>query len=171
MSRIRYKVAMSLDGYIAGPKGEADWIVPDPDVDFAAIFSEFDTALVGRRTFEMMVDAGRATIPGMKLFVFSRTLQQRDYPDVTVVGDKQEETVSSLRAKPGKDIWLFGGSALFRSLWQARLVDTVDVSIVPVLLGGGIPLLPAPADQKKLTLTGHKIYQKSGTVALQYAVK
>jgi len=171
MSRIRYKVAMSLDGYIAGPKGEADWIVPDPDVDFAAIFSEFDTALVGRRTFEMMVDAGRATIPGMKLFVFSRTLQQSDYPDVTVVGDKQEETLSSLRAKRGKDIWLFGGGALFRSLWQARLVDTVEVSIVPVLLGGGIPLLPTPADRKKLALTGHKIYQKSGTVALQYAVK
>ncbi len=171
MSRIRYKVAMSLDGYIAGSKGEADWIVPDPDVNFASIFSEFDTALVGRRTFEMMVDAGRATIPGMKLFVFSRTLRQSDYSGVTVVADEQEETLSSLRAKPGKDIWLFGGSALFLSLWQARLVDTVEVSIVPVLLGGGIPLLPAPADRKKLALTGHKIYQKSGTVSLEYAVK
>lgn len=170
MRRIRYRVAMSLDGYIAGPHGEFDWIVPDPEVDFAAIFSEFDAALIGRRTFEMMVHAGRATMPGMKMFVFSRTLRQRQYPGVTIVAEKQENTVASLRAKTGKDIWLFGGGALFQNLLQARLVDTVEVSIVPVLLGGGIPLLPAPADQKKLELTGNKIY-KSGAVSLQYAVK
>ncbi|MFZ0646545.1 MAG: dihydrofolate reductase family protein [Candidatus Acidiferrales bacterium] len=170
MRRIRYRVAMSLDGYIAGPHGEFDWIVPDPEVDFAAIFSEFDAALIGRRTFEMMVHAGRATMLGMKMFVFSRTLRQRDYPGVTIVADKEHETVASLREKHGKDIWLFGGSALFQSLLQARLVDTVEVSVVPVLLGGGIPLLPAPADRKKLELTSHKIY-KSGTVSLQYAVK
>ncbi|MGA9473940.1 MAG: dihydrofolate reductase family protein, partial [Terriglobales bacterium] len=113
---------------------------------------------------------GRATMPGMKMIVFSRTLQQRDYPGVTIVAEKQQENVASLREKPGKDIWLFGGSALFQSLLQARLVDTVEVSIVPVLLGAGIPLLPAPADRKKLELTGHKVY-KSGTVSLQYAVK
>ena len=170
MRRIRYHVAMSLDGYIAGPKGEADWITPDPDVDFAALFNEFDTALVGRRTFAAMVDAGRATIPGMKLIVFSRTLRQADYPEVTVVAEKQKEVVASLREKPGKDIWLFGGATLFHSLLQQGVVDAVGVSIVPILLGGGIPLLPTPAPRKKLNLTGHKIY-KSGIVALQYAVK
>ncbi len=170
MRRIRYRVAMSLDGYIAGPHGAFDWIVPDPEVNFAPIVSEFDAAPIGRRTFEMMVHAGRATMPGMKMFVFSRTLQPRDYPGATIVAEKQEDTAASLREQSGKDIWLFGGSALFQSLLQARLVDTVEVSIVPVLLGDGIPLLPAPADQKKLELTGHKIY-KSGTVSLQYAVK
>ena len=118
MRRIRYLVAMSLDGYIAGPKGEADWITPDPDVDFAALFNQFDTALLGRRTFAAMVDAGRATIPGLKLIVFSRTLRQTDYPEVTVVAEKQQETLASLREKPGKDIWLFGGAALFHSLLQ-----------------------------------------------------
>ena len=49
MRRIRYLVATSLDGYIAGPKGEADWIIMDPDIDFGAVFNEFDTVLVGRR--------------------------------------------------------------------------------------------------------------------------
>jgi dihydrofolate reductase len=169
MRRIRYHVAMSLDGYIAGPNGEADWITPDPEVDFASFFNEFDTALVGRRTFEVMVGAGRATIPGMKLIVFSRTLRQGDYPEVTVVTEKQKELVASLREKPGKDIWLFGGPALFHSLLHEGFVDTVEVSIVPILLGGGIPLLPTPATRKKLDLTGHKIH-KSGIVALQYAV-
>jgi dihydrofolate reductase len=63
MRRVRYSVVMSLDGYIAGPKGEADWITLDPEIDFTAIFRQFDTLLVGRRTFGAMVTAGRASIP------------------------------------------------------------------------------------------------------------
>jgi dihydrofolate reductase len=56
--RVRYSVAMSLDGFIAGPKGEFDWIVMDPTIDFAAFFKEFDTALMGRRTFELVQQGG-----------------------------------------------------------------------------------------------------------------
>jgi dihydrofolate reductase len=169
MRRIRYAVAMSLDGYIAGPKGETDWIVPDPDVDFAAMFAEFDTFCIGGRTFEAMVSAGRAAVSGMQIFVFSRTLQQTDYPDVTIVAEKQEEVLKSLRAKPGKDIWLFGGGSLFRDFLQAGFVDTVEVSIVPILLGGGVPFLPVPADRTKLQLTSHQVY-KTGIVSLKYAL-
>lgn len=164
MRRVRYAVAASLDGYIAGPNGEADWIITDPDIDFAAIFSQFDTFLVGRRTFERMERSG---VPGMKTFVFSRTLRQRDYPEVTVVAEKPEETVAALRASAGKDIWLFGGGALFHSLAEAGLVDTVEVTVIPVLLGGGIPLLPPPSNRIKLLLTGHKVYQ-TGAVSLEY---
>ena len=170
MRRIRYVVAASLDGYIAGPKGEADWIITDPVIDFGALFNEFDTILVGRRTFEPMVRAGRGKTPGMRTFVFSRKLRQRDYPGVTIVARKPKETLAALRAEPGKDIWLFGGGLLFRSLLGLGLVDTVEVAVSPVLLGKGIPLLPPPAKQTKLKLTGHKIY-KTGIVSLQYAVK
>lgn len=109
-------------------------------------------------------------MPGMKTFVFSRTLRQRDYPEVTIVAEKSEETLAALRAKSGKDIWLFGGGLLFRSFVDAGLVDTVEVAVIPVLLGGGIPLLPPPAKQAKLKLTGHKVY-KTGIVSLEYAVK
>jgi|HubBroStandDraft_2_1064218.scaffolds.fasta_scaffold25251_4 dihydrofolate reductase len=170
MRQVRYQVAMSLDGYIAGPKGEFDWIVSDPDIDFAALFAQFDTLLVGRATFEFMVKHGQATVPGTKIIVFSRTLQQRDHPDVTIVADKENETVAALRAKPGKDIWLFGGGLLFRSFLDAGLVDTVEVAVIPVLLGGGIPLLPPPAKHTKLKLTGHKVYG-SGIALLEYSTK
>jgi dihydrofolate reductase len=172
MRRIRYAVATSLDGYISGPKGEADWIIMDPDIDFRALFDQFDTVLIGRRTFEGMARGKKKAggMPGMKTFVFSTTLRQRDYPKVTIVADKAEETLTGLRAESGKDIWLFGGGLLFRSLLDAGLVDTVEVAVIPVLLGGGIPLLPSPAKQATLKLTGHKVY-KTGIVSLEYAVK
>jgi dihydrofolate reductase len=160
---------MSLDGYVAGPKGEADWIIMDPDIDFNSMLKEFDTILVGRRTFEAMARGGQAGMPGMKTFVFSRTLRQRDYPEVTMVAQKSEEKLAALRAEPGKDIWLFGGGLLFRSLLDAGYVDSVEVAVIPTLLGGGIPLLPTPAKQVKLELSRHKAY-KSGIVGLEYAV-
>ena len=109
-------------------------------------------------------------MPGMKTLVFSRTLRQHDYPKITIVAENAEETLTALRAESGKDIWLFGGGLLFRSLLDAGLVDTVEVAVMPVLLGGGIPLLPFPAKQAKLKLTGHKVY-KAGIVSLEYAVK
>ena len=172
MRRIRYVVAASLDGYIAGPKGEADWIVSDPDIDFRALFAQFDTVLIGRQTFEVMTGGKKkaGTMPGMKTFVFSRTLRQRDYRKVTIVGDNAEQTAAALRAESGKDIWLFGGGLLFRNLLGAGLVDDVEVAVMPVLLGGGVPLLPPPAEVTKLKLTGHKVY-KTGIVSLEYAVK
>ena len=96
-----------------------------------------------RKTFEAAREAFK--IRGMRVVVFSRTLQQEECPGVSIVANGVEETVASLKKKPGKDIWLFGGGLLFRSLLGAGLVDSVELALIPVLLGGGIPLLTAPA--------------------------
>src|SRR5277367_4327869 len=111
MRRIRYQVAASLDGYIAGPNGECDWIVTDPEIDFGELFSQFDTALMGRRTYEVVLKSGFGLPPRMKSYVVSRTLKPAEHPQVTVVSEKIEKNLAALRAQPGKDIWLFGGGS------------------------------------------------------------
>jgi dihydrofolate reductase len=169
--RLRYQVATSLDGYIAGPNGELDWIVSDPDIDFAALYAQFDTAIMGRKTFlATLQQGGSAEMPGLDVVVFSRTLRPADYPAISIVDREPAESVRSLKATPGKDIWLFGGGELFRTLLEAGLVDTVEVAVVPVLLGGGIPMLPPPGPRTKLSLSGHRLYPKSGIVLLEYTV-
>jgi dihydrofolate reductase len=167
MRRVRYSVAMSLDGHTAGPNGESDWIVVDPDIDFSALMGAFDTVLLGRKTYEATRQQGSRGMPGMQAYVFSRTLRQSDCPGMTV-SDKPAETLAAIKAKSGKDIWLFGGGSLFRSLLELGLVDAVEVAIIPVLLGGGLPLLPPPARLSKLRLVKHRIYPKTGTVSLEY---
>ena len=170
MRKIRYSCAMSLDGYIAGPNGEYDWIPMDPDFDFQAMADEFDTYLLGRKTFEV---TGAQVSPGSsrtRTFVFSRTLRQSDYKNVPIIGDNWRAVVQSLREEEGKDIWLFGGGSLFRSLAAEGFVDTVEVAIVPVLLGKGIPLVATSASSILLTLKQHKLYEKTGTVSLVYEI-
>lgn len=167
--RLRYSVAMSLDGFIAGPNGEFDWIVMDPAVDFAALFREFDTLLMGRRTFELVRQSSAKTMTGMPTVVFSRTLNPSDYPGVTIT-ENLAETVSALKAKPGKDLWLFGGGELFRSLLDVNLVDTIEVAVMPILLSQGIPLLPAGARSPSLRLSDSKTLP-SGIVMLTYALQ
>ena len=170
MRRIRYSVAISLDGYIAGPNGEFDWILMDPDINFAEMTEQFDTYLLGRRTFEVTRRHGQVPTPGVRTFVFSRTLRQSDYNDVTIVGDNWRQVVQSLREEAGKDIWLFGGGSLFRSLAEEGFVDTVEVAIIPIVLGGGTPLIEEPSERIQLTLTEHTVYEKTGTVGLIYTV-
>ena len=166
MRRLRYQVAVSLDGFIAGPDDDTSWIPMDPDIDFAALFEQFDTFLMGRRTWEQ---AGAMT-GGGQVVVVSTTLDPDSQPSVTVVSDRVIERVGALKEQPGKDIWLFGGGQLFRYLLTAGLVDTVEPAIVPVLLGRGTRFLPEPALRAALVLTRHRVFARSGIVLLEYAV-
>jgi len=170
MRLVHFGGAMSLDGYIAGPNGEYDWIIQDPEMSFAEMMEPFDTFLIGRKTFDMMAGANRAEpVPGIQYIVISRTLKQEDYPRVIVRSDA-ENVVHELRAQPGKDIAIFGGGELFRSLLAVGLVDRIAVSLIPILLGGGVPFLPSPAARARLKLRKQRLYQKTGILGLEYDI-
>ena len=169
MRRVRYAVAMSLDGYIAGPQREADWIATDPNVDAAKFFTEFfvqfDTAIMGRRAYEVFGGA----VQGMETYVFSQTLPPGTRNGVTVLGADGLTRLRELRAGSGKDIWLFGGGSLFGSLASAGLVDTIELGVMPVMLGGGVPVMSSNTSRVKLRLTSCE--HGPGVVSVKYDVQ
>lgn len=169
MRTVRLSVAMSLDGYIADPEGGYDWIVMDPEIDFNAMFKRYDAVLMGRKSYDAARQGGHG-MPGPQPYVFSRTLKQAAVPDATLSSDP-EKTVTGLKQTKGKDIWLFGGGELFKSMLEARLVDEIEVALIPVLLGDGLPLLPRTTTQVGLKLTTQRVFKKTGTLLLAYEVK
>ena len=173
MRPVRYNVAASLDGYIAGPNGEYDWIPLEPAIDFDALFRNVDTVLLGRHSYELVLrDPAAATWPvGARVIVFSRTLRQVDHPNVTVTAEPAAGVVSRLRGESsGGEIWLYGGGTLFGSLLAAGQVDRVEVTLIPILLGGGVPLLPPGQIRSPLALDRVERYP-SGQVSLHYTVE
>ncbi len=176
MRRVIYSVAASLDGYIAGPNGEYDWLVSDSEVEsyLAKQFARFDTFLMGSGTYGIVLEQGEqgfATFEDKQVFVCSDTLAPAEHPRVEIVRSGElTGKLASIRDEPGKDIWLFGGGKLFRSLAQQGLVDVVEVGLMPILIGEGIPLLPGPQLHVKLQLRTHRAFEESGIMMLEYDV-
>lgn len=168
MRRLVYNVAMSLDGFIADPDGGYDWIVMDDTIDFGALFARFDTLLMGRKTYEVVRSQGPGG-PGAdkETIVVSQTLRPEAHPGITLIQDRIAERVAGLKRAPGKDIWLFGGGELFRLLLDAGLVDAIEVAVMPVMLGTGIPVLPAGNGTGRLHLASSRTLD-SGIVLLSY---
>ena len=170
MRPVLYRVAASLDGYIAGPHGEVDWIVHDPSVDLTGVYGSVDTVLLGRRTYELTRQPGAPPWPrDWRIYVFSRTLKPAEHPGVTVVSADAGRHVAALRAESGRAIWLFGGGNLFRSLLEAKQVDQVELAVMPVLLGGGVPLLEPGSPPTRLLLEDVQRYP-TGILGLRYRV-
>lgn len=169
MRRVRYGVGMSLDGFIGDGHDGTSWMIGDPGYDSKPFFASIDTVLVGRRSYEVMLRHRTRSYPGLRTYVFSRTLLATDYPEVTMLGDNGLATVAELRAGAGKDIWLCGGGELFRSLLDANLVDTIELGVSPILLGQGRPFLPPHVRSHRLKLTHQEAFP-SGLLVLHYDV-
>jgi dihydrofolate reductase len=169
MRRLRYSVAMSLDGFIAGPDGEYDWIEIDPDDAewfFRDLHAQFDTAILGRKSFELFPHP----VSGMqRTYVVSRSLPADAHPHVAVLGEDAVERIAELKQKSGKDLWLWGGGELFGSLVGAGLVDVVEVYVCPVILGAGVRLMSGHDGRVKLTLESVD-RSLPGFVGLRYGV-
>jgi dihydrofolate reductase len=169
MKALRYSVAASLDGYIAGPNGEFDWIVVDPEIDFEAMYAGFSALVMGRRSYDVFVATGGAPGPAKPTYVYSHTQPEGTRDGVTFVRDAIPH-VRALKQEEGKPIWLWGGGELFRQLAEAGLVDGIEVAVIPVVLGAGIRLMPEPGQKLSLRLKRHRLYAQTGTLFLEYDI-
>jgi dihydrofolate reductase len=173
MRRIRFGVGMTLDAFIADDHGATNFLVSDPTYDSAPFFASIDSVIMGRVTYTEAVRQGMRVYPGLKTYVVSRTLEQANFPEVTIIGGDAERAIAGLRREPGKDIWLCGGGILFRSLIAAGLVDTVELGVSPLLLARpGRPMIecdPPLSQPVRLELTRYAALP-SGLLLLEYAV-
>lgn len=165
-------VAVSLDGYIARPDGAADWITMDPELDLKAYAKAFDVIVAGRKTLPPPETSGKTKsgtgMGNVACYVFSRTVPPGKRGGMEYVNQPPSEFIHQLKARPGKDIWLFGGGELTREFLKEDLIDRMDLGIMPVLLGEGIPLFPHGFPQRDFSLAKFQAF-KSGVVMASYA--
>jgi dihydrofolate reductase len=188
MRRIVLFMHVSLDGLVAGPRGEMDWIHVDEEMfDFAGKrTSEADTALYGRVTYQMMesywptaADQAGATKHDIEhsrwynkvtKVVLSRSMQGQDLPNTKIISRNLSREINELKNKEGKDILIFGSPAAVHSLMQEGLIDDYWLFVNPVPLEQGIPLFKGVKDKIKLKLVSTHVFA-SGVVSLHYENK
>jgi dihydrofolate reductase len=169
-------IATSADGYIARPDGDLEWLTsrPAPEGFYGmnAFMKSIDTMLIGRKTYDVSLRMG-AKFDSKKdrTIVFSRHAPPPDAPPgVEFVSDAIGPFVSRLREQSGKDIWLMGGGELIASFLDEQAIDEFVISVVPVFIGDGIPLIARRHRHVPLDL--HSIeHFEDGLVQLHYRVQ
>jgi dihydrofolate reductase len=169
---IKYFVASSLDNFISRPDGGVDWLLTDQDYGMAEFFASVDVAVMGRKTFQKMLELSPQSrlFPGMKHYVFSRTLDSTPHKQVELVRGDVAGWASQVRAHYGKHIWLVGGGTLVQEFLRNKMVNEIGLAIHPRLLGKGIPLFTAPYPEMELQLLQSKSYP-TGLLQVFYRVK
>jgi len=173
MRKVVFGGANSLDNYFARKDDAVDWLMWSDEVTefLADYWKRFDTIVMGRRTYEVSLQmGGGGAFPGVKSYVFSKTLKTTPAAGVELISEDVAEFVRKLKTQEGKDICLMGGGLLARSLFQADLIDEVGFNIHPVLLGSGIPIFHEVDHQIDLELLDCKTL-KNGCVLVTYRVK
>ena len=179
---------ISLDGFVAGPNGEMDWIKVDEEI-FSYVekrISESDTALYGRKTFHMMEsywptagespNATKHDIEHSKWYkkankiVLSKTLNETDFANTKVISENIAERINELKHQKGKEILLFASPTATHSLIQQNLIDGFWLFVNPVILGQGIPLFVDIKDKINLNLLNSHSFT-SGVTVLNYEVE
>ncbi|HEX8141437.1 MAG TPA: dihydrofolate reductase family protein [Pyrinomonadaceae bacterium] len=171
MRKVTFRVANSLDNYIAREDGSVDWILHSDDANssLADFWKTIDTVLWGRKTYDI-VKGRMPAYTDVKNYVFSRTLKESADKGVEIVNGDAVDFVRNLKNQEGKAIFVMGGGELAKSLFEGDLIDEVGVNIHPILLGSGIPLFHEMKGQINLKLL-ECTSLKNGCVLLSYRVK
>ena len=174
---VTYNVAVSLDGFISPTNGSSDWIVPDDSVNFQALYSRFDMFIMGRKTYDAVVASGMNDLmmqgsASNRVYVLSRTLEPKEHPGITIIRD--ERYLDLIRAESMKNscsVWIMGGGWLAAQCLNAGLLTSIEVAIMPVVLGNGTKLLNGLDDTNSLQLKTVQCLQQSGIIMASYSVK
>lgn len=169
MRKLILGLAVSLDGFIAGPNGEYDWCFTDQDYGLSELYKRVDTAFIGRKTYEMtlaMPENSGEAFPKLKKYIFSTTLEKVKEGGTLISEDIMTE-VLKIKKEKGKDIWLYGGADLSTSLINFGLVDELSLAVHPILLGEGKPLFKSIKNRIPLKLLDTNAYS-TGLVSLTY---
>ena len=172
MRRVTFGGAISLDNFIARKNDEVDWIMWNKEVSaiMKAFWQTIDTVVMGRKTYEVTAKSGSGAYPGVKNFVFSRTLKNCNDKRIEIVSEDASDFIRKLKNGSGKGICVIGGGILAHSLFEAGLIDEIGFNIQPVLLGKGIPLFHEMSKQIDLELLECK-QLTNGCVVLRYQVR
>jgi dihydrofolate reductase len=174
MRKVIFGGAISLDNFIARKDGAVDWLPWSKEVNqiMKDMWKTIDTMVMGRKTYEVAQRmGGGGSHPGLKTYVFSRTIKKPNSKELTFVADDATAFVRRLKEEEeGKDICVMGGGELAKSLFEADLIDEIGFNIQPVLLGSGIPLFYEMSRQIDLELKECRQLSK-GCVYVIYKVK
>lgn len=177
MRKVTFGGANSFDNYFARKDDSVDWLIWTDEVStiMAEFWKSIDTVVMGRKTYEaaLRMGVGGGAFPGMKNYVFSRTMKQspkKKVKNLEIISEDAAEFVRKLKAEEGKDICVMGGGLLAKSLFEADLIDEIGFNIHPVLLGSGIPIFHEMDHQIDLELLECRGL-KNGCVMVTYRVK
>jgi dihydrofolate reductase len=159
-------IATSLDGYIAGPAGEIDWLFTDQDYGYTPFYANVDTVVMGRKTYDLCLTFPEYPYSRIPNYVWSRTRRGKDEHATFVSGDIVG-FLKVLKDKEGKTIWLVGGSALVGEAIRADLLDELIVSVHPIVLGDGVPLFPRGLPKTQFQFIKSEAFN-TGLVQLTY---
>jgi dihydrofolate reductase len=168
---IVYYVAASLDGFIATSDGGIEWLKPfeggAEDYGYAEFYASVDCVLLGRKTYEQCVGFAQWPYPGKPCWIFSRTLSDMSEAAVRFTSEAPSMAAKQIAAEGVQRAWLVGGGKLAAAFRAEGLITEYIVSVIPVLLGAGIPLFDGPGARRELRLAQSKTYD-SGIVQLRY---
>lgn len=174
MRKVILYIATSLDGYIAKEDGSVDWLTEEsPDISENAGYSAFlervDTILMGYRTYRQIaaeLSPGKWPYEGKDVCVLTHS-PEPDRKGIRFVNEKIDSLLGELTASDGKDIWICGGADVVKQCMEHRCIDIYHITVIPRLLGKGIPLFDGSGREEILKLISSKSY--SGMVEMIYS--
>ena len=174
--KIKLYIAVSLDGYIARPDGNLDWLTKYPmptgtEYGYKDLMDSIDTIIMGGKTYRAVLDMDFEWPYSDKAcyIVSHRNTNLTPTKNVKFITENVVETVKALKQQDGKDIWLVGGGQVITLLLNHDLVDEMQICYIPVILGNGIPLFPNQPKESTWKFAGSEAYD-SGIVKITYVI-